>query len=284
MVRGLVPDPDHRPRPGLAAAVRAAGADAETAARVAAVRERLLARRYGPPGPAAEDTNLIAEVEELVRRLGDSLRGWRGRGAAVALLVGLLCGTTRGAGPPHPRACMRAGALRAAAEGFARRAELEPAVAAHWYDLGATYYRLGAKGRATAAWIQARRLDSAGADHPSRAAAHARTRRDVGSVDLVAPGHRRRAAAAGRARLDRRLDRVGPAPPTAGSVDGPAGVRGGIRGRRLCAQSLVSKAHRHRARSDRAPTRRPTAGRRQSGRSRPVVPCRSCGGIAAGSW
>jgi hypothetical protein len=52
----------------------------------------------------------------------------------------------------------QSGALRAAAEGFGRRAELEPAVAAHWYNLGAAYYRLGAKGRATAAWVRARRL------------------------------------------------------------------------------------------------------------------------------
>jgi hypothetical protein len=158
VVRGLVPDPDHRSRPGLAAAVRAAGADAETASRVAAVRERLLARRYGPPGPAAEDNNLIAEVEELVHRLGDSLRGWRGRGAVVALLVGLFAGRLDAQAPP-PEGLYEAGALRAAAEGFARRAEQEPAVAAHWYDLGATYYRLGAKGRATAAWIRARRLE-----------------------------------------------------------------------------------------------------------------------------
>lgn len=158
VVRGLVPDPDHRSRVGLAAAVRAAGADVETASRVAAVRERLLARRYGPPGPAAEDTDLVTEVEELVHRLGDSLRGWRGRGATAVLLVGLFAGGLSAQAPP-PEGLYEAGALRAAAEGFARRAEQEPAVAAHWYDLGATYYRLGAKGRAAAAWIRARRLE-----------------------------------------------------------------------------------------------------------------------------
>jgi hypothetical protein len=31
-------------------------------------------------------------------------------------------------------------------------------VAAHWYNLGASYYRLGQDGRARAAWLQARRL------------------------------------------------------------------------------------------------------------------------------
>jgi oxygen tolerance protein BatD len=158
VVRGLVPDPDHRSRVGLAAAVRAAGADVETASRVAAVRERLLARRYGPPGPVAEDTALVTEVEELVHRLGDSLRGWRGRGVTAVLMVGLFAGRLSAQAPP-PEGLYDAGALRAAADGFTRRAEQEPAVAAHWYDLGATYYRLGAKGRAAAAWIRARRLE-----------------------------------------------------------------------------------------------------------------------------
>jgi hypothetical protein len=158
VVRALVPDPDHRSRTGLAAAVRAAGADVETASRVAALRERLLARRYGPPAMMIEESALVSEVEELVHRLGGSLRGWRARGAAVVLLLGLLPGLLVAQAPP-PEGLYESGALRAAAEGFARRTEIEPAVAAHWYDLGATYYRLGAKSRATAAWIRARRLE-----------------------------------------------------------------------------------------------------------------------------
>jgi cytochrome c-type biogenesis protein CcmH/NrfG len=157
VVRGLVPDPDHRSRAGLAAAVRAAGADAETASRLAAVRERLLARRYGPPGILLEDASLTAEVEELVTRLGGSLRGWR-RTAALGLLLALVCSRAH-AQAPAAEQLYQTGSLRAAAEGFARRVELEPAVAAHWYNLGATYYRLGAKGRAAAAWTRARRLE-----------------------------------------------------------------------------------------------------------------------------
>jgi len=156
VVRELVPDPDQRSRTGVAAAVRAAGADVETASRVAAVRERLLARRYGPPGPSAADNALITEVEELVRRLG-GFRGWRGPAVTLALL--LACGALRAAAQtPAPEGLYDAGALRAAAEGFGRRTELEPAVPAHWYNLGAAYYRLGSKGRATAAWVRARRL------------------------------------------------------------------------------------------------------------------------------
>jgi hypothetical protein len=157
VVRGLVPDPDLRSRAGLAAAVRAAGADGETASRVAAVRERLLARQYGPRGFTAEDQALVAEVDELVHRLGGSLRGWGGRVAPIVLLLTVLGGPLVSQAPA-PEGLYEAGALRAAADGFSRRAEQEPAVAAHWYDLGATYYRLGAKGRATAVWVRARRL------------------------------------------------------------------------------------------------------------------------------
>jgi hypothetical protein len=50
------------------------------------------------------------------------------------------------------------GSLSAAAEGFARRAEAAPSVPAHWYNLGAAYYRLGSPGRASAAWLEAARL------------------------------------------------------------------------------------------------------------------------------
>jgi hypothetical protein len=100
---------------------------------------------------------LIAEVEELLHRLGGSLRGWSSRVALIVVVLGLFCGRLWAQAPP-PEGLYEAGALRAAADGFSRRAELEPTVAAHWYDLGATYYRLGAKGRAAAAWARAHRL------------------------------------------------------------------------------------------------------------------------------
>jgi tetratricopeptide (TPR) repeat protein len=97
-------------------------------------------------------------VRELVRSLGGSLRGWAGRGAAVLPLVAALWSTALRAQAPSPEALYDEGSLRAAAEGFTRRAEREPAVAAHWYNLGAAYYRLGQDGRARAAWLEARRL------------------------------------------------------------------------------------------------------------------------------
>ncbi|HUR94732.1 MAG TPA: BatD family protein [Gemmatimonadales bacterium] len=159
LVQALSPDPGRRFGPSLAAAVRAAGADAELAARLTRVRERLLARRYGPAGTAAEDAQLASEAHDVVRQLGGSLRGWGGRGVAVGLLVGISVAANGVAQNPAPEQLYSTGALHAAAEGFARRAAEEPAVAGHWYNLGATYYRLGATGRAEAAWLRARRLD-----------------------------------------------------------------------------------------------------------------------------
>jgi hypothetical protein len=158
VVRGLVPDLDHRSRTGLAAAVRAAGADAETASRLAAARERLLARRYGPESFSQEDAALVAEVRELVGRLGGSLRAGHGRAAVAGLMI-LVTGAPLTAQSPPPERLYETGALRPAAEGFARRAEVEPGVAAHWYGLGASQYRLGLKGHASAAWHRALRLE-----------------------------------------------------------------------------------------------------------------------------
>ncbi len=108
VVRTLVPDPHRRSGAGLAAAVRAAGADAALAGRVAAARERLLARRYGPTAGGPDDAALTAEVRELVRSLGGSLRGWAGRGAAVVPLVAAaLVRGDRWRRHPRPRRCTR---------------------------------------------------------------------------------------------------------------------------------------------------------------------------------
>ena len=60
--------------------------------------------------------------------------------------------------PPARRLCIEAGALRAAADSFAARADARPRDPAHWFNLGATLYRAGADGKATAAWTRAARL------------------------------------------------------------------------------------------------------------------------------
>jgi hypothetical protein len=48
--------------------------------------------------------------------------------------------------------------LRAAADSFAARVGREPSDPANWFNLGATLYRAGADGKATAAWTRAARL------------------------------------------------------------------------------------------------------------------------------
>ena len=89
LVQSLAPDPDRRFGAALTSAVRAAGADAELAARVSAVRERLLARRYGRDAAAADDAALAAEAQDVrpparrlasgVARAGGASRPVRGR-------------------------------------------------------------------------------------------------------------------------------------------------------------------------------------------------------------
>jgi tetratricopeptide (TPR) repeat protein len=158
VVRTLVPDPERRTGAGLAAAVRAAGADSVLATRLATVRERLLARRYGPAAGGPEDAALAGEARDIASRLGGSLRGWTRRGTAALPIALALWSSGLQAQAPSPEALYQQGSLTAAVEEFAYRAQREPAVAAHWYNLGAAYYRLGQDGRARAAWLQARRL------------------------------------------------------------------------------------------------------------------------------
>ncbi len=154
----LVPEAERGSSGAIVAALRAAGADAELAARVSGVRERLLARRYGPSAPPGDDTRLAREVREIVRLLGGTVKPWRVVSASMVLLVLLVSPPSLAAQTPAPEQLYETGSLRAAADAFRGRVSAEPAVAAHWYDLGAAYFRMGLKGRAAAAWLEARRL------------------------------------------------------------------------------------------------------------------------------
>src|SRR5439155_1328847 len=106
-------------------------------------------------GDAAE---LAAELAQVLKVLGAEPSGSRRR-LLVALCLGVLLGPrTVVAQGPSAEALYEVGALRAAADSFAARAAARPAVAAHWYNLGATLYRAGADGKAAAAWAMAARL------------------------------------------------------------------------------------------------------------------------------
>jgi len=163
-----VPDAEARDGDGLGRALRAAGVESAVADHVMRLRDRLRAARYGPraPGDAAQ---LASELEQVLRVLGGDpartgRRGREGRVVAAAVLAAAACATLGAVARPAAaqalgaEALYEAGALRAAADSFAARAAAQPRVPAHWYNLGATLYRAGADGKASAAWAIAARL------------------------------------------------------------------------------------------------------------------------------
>lgn len=153
-----VPDPRARDGDGLARALRATGQDSAVAGHVMRLRDRLRASRYGPRG-LGDAAELVTELEQVLRVLGAEPGRTRPRVASpVALVALVVLARPAVAQSPSAEALYQAGALRAAADSFAARAAAEPAVAAHWYNLGATLYRAGADGKATAAWTRALRL------------------------------------------------------------------------------------------------------------------------------
>ena len=134
-------------------------------------------RRRRARGPRHRRARPAAGPPVRTGRARDRRREPRGRGARGGPAARRLAPRVARAGRRRARAARRSrasagwrrrilapetlyesGALRAAADGFGRRAGDAPAVADHWYNLGATYYRLGATGRAEAAWLRARRL------------------------------------------------------------------------------------------------------------------------------
>jgi hypothetical protein len=159
-----VPDALARDGDGLAPALRAAGVESAVADHVRRLRDRLRAARYGPKG-VGDAAELGAEIEQVLRVLGVEPLARRRRRLLVGLvLLSCLAPAQSRAGEgaqdrgPTAEALYEAGALRAAADSFAARAARHPRVAAHWYNLGATLYRAGADGKATAAWTKAARL------------------------------------------------------------------------------------------------------------------------------
>ena len=153
-----VPDAGARDGDGLAQALRAAGIESAVADHVMRLRDRLRASRYGPRG-VGDGAELEAELHQVLGVLGAdrSVSRRRRSGALVMLLVCGLVSAAR-AQAPSAEALYEAGALRSAADSFARRAGRDSLAAAHWYNLGAALYRAGADGKAVAAWTLAARL------------------------------------------------------------------------------------------------------------------------------
>lgn len=180
-----VPDAFARDGDGLAQALRAAGVESAVADHVKRLRDRLRAARYGPRG-LGDAAELAAEIEQVLRVLGAESGARRRHRTIVAVWLLILAASRLDAQAASAEALYEAGALRAAADSFAARAAGEPGVAAHWYNLGATLYRAGADGKATAALMLATRL-------APRDAVIRRTRRllpapDLASEQLLAVG------------------------------------------------------------------------------------------------
>ena len=165
VLASLVPSAATRAGGGLAPALRAAGVAEPLVARAVAVRDRLLAHRYGGGGADA-DAGLADETMAVAAELGSSHRSRRARRSMPAATLGLLLVLAAGLAPaasgqtgvPDPMSLYAQGSVRAAAEGFARRAAASPDDRAHWYNLGAAWYSLGDDARAAAAWVNAARL------------------------------------------------------------------------------------------------------------------------------
>jgi len=180
-----VPDAFARDGDGLAQALRAAGVDSAVADHVKRLRDRLRAARYGPRG-LGDAAELAAEIQQVLRVLGAESGARRGHRIIVALWLLIVVATRLDAQAPSAEALYEAGALRAAADSFAARAAAAPSVAAHWYNLGATLYRAGADGKATAALTLATRL--APRDAVIRRARRLLPAPDLASDQLLAVG------------------------------------------------------------------------------------------------
>jgi hypothetical protein len=156
---GLVPNLPALEGEQLEAALRAVGVESDTARRAVAIRDRVRAARYGPGAPQ-DRRALLQEVRQLMSRLVPAGAGDRTRrtvAVAGALLLVMVSGPLAAQSPP-PEQLYQTGALSAAAAAFEQRTRLEPDVPAHWFNLGATRFRMGAAGAALAAWSRAERL------------------------------------------------------------------------------------------------------------------------------
>jgi hypothetical protein len=142
----------------LAAALRAAGLEPDLVLHLLSLRSMLRERRYAP-SQAGQDEIIVARWDELRAQLAGGGRRRRvHHGLLALLLLALVPPPATHAQGPSAEALYESGALGAARSAFAARAEAQPDVAAHWYNLGAADYRLGEAVQASAEWRHALRL------------------------------------------------------------------------------------------------------------------------------
>lgn len=142
----------------LAAALRAAGLEPEIVRRILDLRQLLRERRYAPVQTGQDDAIILAWEELRGHLAGGGRRRRVSHGLLASLLLAILAGGSLPAQAPSAESLYESGDLVAARAAFAARAEAQPTNPAHWYNLGATEYRLGDPVAATAAWYRALRL------------------------------------------------------------------------------------------------------------------------------
>jgi tetratricopeptide (TPR) repeat protein len=104
---------------------------------------------------------VLAEAAQLLPRLkgpGKAERIRRSISAATPAALLILIAASGAAQTLTPEQMYDRGALAQAASGFESRARLDPDAPAHWFNLGAAEFRMGAAGQALAAWTRAKRL------------------------------------------------------------------------------------------------------------------------------
>jgi len=142
----------------VTAALRAAGLEPETVRQLLDLRAMLRERRYAPSQEGHDDL-IVAQWDALRSQLAGGERRRRvSHGLLTVLVLSLLTPPAATAQSPSGEALYESGALSAARAAFAARAHAQPDVAAHWYNLGATDYRLGDAVLASAEWRRALRL------------------------------------------------------------------------------------------------------------------------------
>ena len=267
---------------GLAAAVRAAGADAETAARVAAVASGCWLAAMAHPGRRRK-TRLWSrrwKSWSAPRRFAARLAAARVR--AVVLLLGSSRAGMHAQAPRRPRGSMKRGSPAPPRKASPAGPSWSPPSRRTGTTSAPPTTGSAPRAAPTAAWLQAAAARSARADDPPRARLTPPPDVDVRPLDLVAAGHPGGAAAA-RRRWAGSLGWVGwvlrPRVRERWTVLLVFAARCGIG--RARAPRLVPAAHRHRARPDHAATvaARPRAGDRSArGRQRGADAPAACRG------
>lgn len=155
----LVPAPQELDGPALARALRAAGVVEADIQEIVALRDRIQFARFGGVGELKRHA-LVEQATALALKLRGAESASRRRPGLTSIIpvMLLLLPLGLGAQAPKPEELYDAGALRAAQLGFIARTEQQPASAANWYNLGATWFRLGDDANASAAWHHGLRL------------------------------------------------------------------------------------------------------------------------------